>query len=219
MSNEYEYRFLFDDINITQKDIRERIRKIGGEVTQKKTITPIITYIHPLKKDDIYIRVRDEGNNVKTFTIKTNLGDKFQKEYQINIDDIKMLNEMLLLLGCETNYYIEKIRETWHIKNNNYGIHEIVFDSYPALPTYMEIEAESKDKLDTFCALLGIDITKHYQGDLYNRYYGLPKDRKMNNELTFNNVNKLYRNMIIKNHELFDLTLKLQQDYINERLK
>jgi adenylate cyclase class IV len=46
---------------------------------------------------------------------------------------------ILKMLGCKKLYDIEKIRETWEVG----GCKEVVFDAYPGLLTYMEIDCHT----------------------------------------------------------------------------
>ena len=159
----------------------------------------------------MYIRLRNEGKK-NTFTIKTQLNSLFVKEHEIKISDINKMNDMLILLNCTTCFtssriffrkcttcftssrIYEKVREIYKV-----GKIEIVFDTLPGLPTYIEIEAPSKKELYIFCNKLNIDIKNHNTRKLYTELYGL----KSLNNMIFKSFYKDYINDIQKNKDMF----------------
>ena len=216
MPKEYEYAFLFDE-NIKEHDIKRKLKQMK-EKHMKPMMFSIMVYSHPSNDKDIYIRLRDEGIK-KTFTVKTKLGSKFVTELETTVDDIKIVNDMLIVLGCKLLYTVEKLREIWTIDYVGKEDVEVVFDSYPGLPTYMEIETDSEDKLNKFCKKLGLDPSQRYQGGgLYDELYGLPKNRKVGGNLTFKSAKKVFLKIITKNKKIFNDTLKKQQEYIDKYL-
>jgi len=214
MSREYEYQF----IDIDLQKIRKLIRDNGGKQIYGKTLMSIIVYNHPNKtlQSDSYIRVRNEGNKI-TFTVKTKLKDKFPIEHEVEMSNdpknIEEMDHMLNFLGCTLKYKVEKLREKWIIADAK----EIVFDSYPALPTYMEIEAETEEKLNKVTKLLNLDPNKRHNGSgFYEHYYGIDMRKQISTDipLTFKTVNKKFGKLITKNKKLFNKTLKLQLQYL-----
>ena len=207
MSNlEYEIRIY--DIN--ESKIKNLIRKNGGKLINQKRIMPIIVYHHPKNKKDSYIRIRDEGNQI-TMTIKTKLGTKYPVEREVEINSIEEGDAILKFLGCKLKYKIEKIRETFELK----GCKEIVFDSYPGLPTYLEIDCHSESSLKKVSKLLGFSLTDHSKKSISNLYYelyGITRNRKMNG-FTFKNAHKVFGKYIKKNKSKFYRILKKQKTY------
>lgn len=205
MPKEYEYRFSFNN-KLTENILKNKLKNLKA-IHFKPLLFTI--YVFNLNNEQMYIRLRDEGNK-KTFTIKKNLNNKFVDEYEINIDNIDILYKMLLLLGCTLKYKVEKIREIFKINDI-----EVVLDSYPGLPTYFEIEASSLNNLNNFCKLLEIDIPNTISKDMtYDIIYDLPKNRKITGNLTFKNAKKNFLSIINKNKKLFIETLKNQIKYL-----
>ena len=129
------------------------------------------------KKRNTYIRIRNEGKQI-TMTYKEKLNQKFPVEREVEIDSFKEGEAILLSLGCKLRYGIEKLRETYSMK----GAKEIVFDSYPGLPTYMEIDCHSLADLKRVAGKLGYKISDHDKtgpGDLYELLYGIKKVKKV----------------------------------------
>ena len=134
MGKEYEIRIYDFDEKLVKKKIKEN----GGKIINKKTLMSIITYHHPLNKKDLYIRIRNEGDKI-TLTTKSNLKSKFLTEREVIIDSMEEDEDILKMLGCKEKYRNEKIRETYGLK----GCKEVVFDSMPGTPTWMEIDCHS----------------------------------------------------------------------------
>jgi adenylate cyclase class IV len=203
MKKEYEIRIYDFD----EKKVKQLIKKNGGKLLQKKTIMKTITYHHPKKKDDIFIRLRDEGKNI-TLTVKTNLKSKYKVEREIIVDSMDEAEVILKLLDCTEKYRNEKIRETYIIK----GCKEIVFDSSPGLPTWLEIDCHNEKSLKSIVKILGFtlnDNAGYGVAERYYRLYKIKKDIKIIN-LTFKNANKILSKYIKKNKNQFNKILKNQ---------
>ena len=209
-NNNLEIEMRFDGVDTDE--FRKTLKSVGAKMTNKKRIMPITTFYHPRKKKDIYIRVRDEGKQI-TMTVKTNLRDKYPIEREVEINSSEEGIAILTMLGCKKKYHIEKMRETWNIS----GCKEIVIDSYPGLPEYIEIDCHTENSL--FCAAdkLGIKIKKDHKNpsvtDMYWNLYGIPKIKPCSEDLTFKNAMDVLGKLVTKNKSKFTKILKEQQSY------
>ena len=205
----------FKNINI--RSLRRKLKTLGAKKINPKKIMPLIVFYHPnsKKKKDVYIRIRDEGNQI-TMTTKTNLKDKYPIENEVNIDNFEQAILILLSLGCKKRYYVEKIRETWILP----GCKEIVIDSYPGLADYIEIDCHSEVALFNAAKKLRIKIDDNHKNpqvdDMYMKYYGITKNRKFSEELTFKNGLEVFKKYIKKDKKKFIKILKEQQKYYNK---
>ena len=206
-SIEYEYSFL----DIDENKIKNKLKELGAKRIYDKTLFKINIYSHPTNQKKVFIRLRDEGDKI-TFTIKTNYDKgKFPLEHEIIIDDFDEMDKMLTLMGCKRMYVDEKMREKWKMKR----VKEIVFDSVPGIPTYMEVEAATKEDLLKSIKKLGLSEKDAIKGISYfKHYYGI-EDTILEKvtSLTFNNVNKVLGKHIKKNKKLFNETNKKQRKY------
>lgn len=202
---EIEWRW----VNINIDNIRKLLKKNKAHLVQEKIIMPLITFTHPTGYRDSYIRIRHEGKHI-TMTSKTDLKSEFVTEYEVIIDSFEQGIKILKSLGCKKKYYVEKLRETWNMP----GCKEIVIDSYPGTPEYLEIDAHSVSALKKTANLLGLSKPKKHI-NLYNKYYGMKNNRPMGN-LTFNNGYKQHKKYIKKNHKLYKNILKQQQKYYSK---
>lgn len=203
---EFEHRY----ITYNKSNIIDKLKKLGAIQIHKPIIYKYIVFIHPLKERDNYIRIRKEFDKV-TLTYKCNLRKKYVDEYETEVSDYDQTVEILYKLGAKKKYEIQKLREKWKIKDCK----EIIFDTYPGLPEYMEIECDSVNNIKKLEKELDLNEEKFHAGSLYEELYGLSNDRKHNDDLTFETVKKVIKPYIKKNHKLFDKIIKVQLKIIN----
>ena len=105
-----------------------------------------------------WIRLRQTKDKV-TLAIKHILADdksnglQQMQETEMLVPSMKEANEMLEALGFAFRSYQEKRRVSY--KLNGY---EIDIDTWPGIPTYMEVEGENEEKLDELLKLLGYNF-------------------------------------------------------------
>lgn len=211
MSNkEYEVRIS----NIDTTEFRKKLKKIGAKLDNPKQLMPSVVFTHPKNKKDSYVRIRNEGKQI-TMTSKSNLKNKFVTEYEVEIDDFQSGVDLLLSLGCKIKYYAEKIRETWKVP----GCKEIVFDSYPGLKEYIEIECNSEKILNSTMKKLDVkpDNSDISIDGMYLNQYGIKKDRKKSERFTFKDSKKNLSKFITKNKSTFNKIIKEQLDFLNKK--
>lgn len=219
--HEYEYAFYFKDEDDHQQMIN--LLKTKGAKHVGEFLMPLVTYDTPfldkkLKKDPPNIRVRKENDGVK-FTVKTGQKNKFVEEHQVEIkayDAVAEMDAILKILGLTVRNKVEKLRDIWILRVDGNDV-EVVFDTYPAAPTYMEIEAETEEILNNATRILGLDPKDHQANqDLYPDFFGVSKSRDIPKgaELTFNNAKQSFAGMITKNEDLFDTNLKRQLEHL-----
>lgn len=195
---ELEYRF-YDYYKPT---IIEILIKNGAIKIHDPIIMELTVFNAPT-----YLRVRKEYNKV-LLTSKSYKG-KFAVENETEVADYNDTIKSMLKSGYSIKYDYMKIREKYCYKNT-----EIVFDMYPGLPEYMEIESKTLLELNEVCSLLNLDPTKHswkYMNEWFNEIYGILKAPK---NLTFGNLEKTLKPIIKKNHEFFDNINKYQKYFL-----
>ena len=142
-------------------------------------------------------------------------GNKYPIENEITIDNFKEANKILLELGCKKKFEIHKLREVWKIK----GCKEIVFDTYPGMETYAEIECDNLKNIQKVLKKLNLDTNlKNYPRFPVAKYYfdtyGI-KPRRKYNDLTFTTAYKELLKRATKNKSL----LKKRLDDVNIKYK
>ncbi len=211
MSFEIERRFR----QFNPQTIHTKLSQLG--VKPHSFIFNVTSFI-PNKKGQM-IRVRDEGHRV-TFTIKQlkSGNNMFDREWEIIVNDYQKTIDMLLQLGYQIKYTTQKYRTIYDIPKYHA---EVVFDYYPALPPYIEIEADSIQSLKNICQYLELNYNEK-QGfsasHIYNELYGIPQN-KISESITFRTASKILRQYVIKNGEQFDEILIQQlRNFVNKNM-
>ena len=206
--SEIEAKFL----NINVKKIRLKLKEIGA-----KNIHPPILYeryVYKLPdKSRGYVRIRSEGNKV-TSTIKRYPEDsKYALESEININNtMEEAYEFFKTLNLPYKAYHQTIREKWSID----GCKELVIDTIPGIPTYIEIECDNEKFIENMASKLNLDMSKAEYGAYdkqYEDYYGVLKFDINNNisNLTFENIINDLGDKVIKNKKFL---VKVQKHYL-----
>jgi adenylate cyclase class 2 len=96
------------------------------------------------------------------------------KEVNVEVDSYD--NAILFLKGCglEVKAYQETKREVWQLD----GV-EFCIDTWPWLPTYLEIEGPTEESVWEMAKRLGFDKSESKIGSadaIYQHYYGVDPD-------------------------------------------
>lgn len=169
MELELEAKF----INIDKKDLRKRLRENGAtlvrpELKMKKTIFDLAR--------NVFARVRDEGDHI-TVTYK-NVSDasRIDGTHEVNliVDDYDRAVAFITALGIKPKAQQETYRESWTLDGA-----EIDIDTWPWLPTFVEIEGTSVDNVRNVAEKLGFDFADAHFGsvdEIYKVYYNVSND-------------------------------------------
>ena len=164
---EYEVRVLEIDIKKMQKKLKELNAELVEDVFQRR-------YLYDFKpvNPDKWIRLRTNGNTT-TLTIKDVQSSKIDgtKEMEIVVDDFDTTNEILNELG----YQPRAIQENKRIKYNLNGV-EVDIDTWPRIPTYLEVEGKNEEEVYKTLELLGIPkekATALNTQTIYEEIYGI----------------------------------------------
>lgn len=171
MEIEYEIRILEIDPN----KIEEKLKSIGahkvGEYFQRRYVYDF----HPEIKGK-WIRLRTTGEKT-TLTIK----DRFNPsiiggvhELELEVEDFDKMHQILEELGYKPKAYQENKRKTYKLEDAEFDI-----DSWPMIPTYLEIEGKDKETVQKYIDILDLKektITLGGCTDIYQKYgYDLHK--------------------------------------------
>ncbi len=210
MSLEIEKRFKNFDYNKIKKQLKElEIKKERGVLFKLASYRSL--------REGYTGRIRDEGTKI-TFTIKQKKGGDrlYDTEYEVVVDNYEMMDRMIQLLGLEKLYDLHKYREIYKTSN---GKSEIIFDHFPGLPPYMEVESKTEKELKSVMKKLGLNDEANFTAkDLYFEQYGVTKDRK-DTSLTYQNANEMLDKFITKNKDKFNDILKHQNKFLNKKVK
>ena len=171
MHTEYEVRILEIDV----EDVKKRLEKVHAtfewDHLQRRYVYDFIPKI-----DGKWIRLRTNGDKT-TLTIKNLVSSEIDgtQELEIEVDNFERCNLILKELGYESKGYQENRR----IQYDMNGV-EVDIDSWPLIPTYLEIEGPSEESVYNTVEALGFkreDCTTEDVDSLYKRYgHDLSKD-------------------------------------------
>ena len=167
MKTEYEIRVL-------EIDKEEMIKKLEGLGATFNGTFEQRRYVYDLKPAEKgkWIRLRTNGK-VATLAYKDIVSNTIDgtKEVEFVIDDFDKANEFMERIGFENRSYQENTRTQYILD----GV-EIDIDSWPKIPTYMEIEGKSEEDVLKLKEKLGLDdskITALNCDDIYKQIYNI----------------------------------------------
>lgn len=149
MNIEVERKYQIEDLNA----LRDRCQAAGAK--EASTKRDIDTYFKVPQKvvSTKYLRLRcREGVERGTLAYHEVVDDLTTNEWEIEVDDLKVAEEILIKLGFPVEVVVDKRRETFHLANC-----EIVLDEVQDLGLYMEIEAPNEQELNSMAEQLGLN--------------------------------------------------------------
>lgn len=151
MHIEHEARILEIDKEKLENKLQELGAKKVADFNYKRRV-----YDFSPKTNNKWIRLRTDGQNT-TLTIKEYVENSIDgtKEMEIKVSDFEETNKMLNELGYTAHTYQENMR-TRYLLNDV----EIDIDTWPYIPTYVEIEGKDAKEVENTVNLLGLDKSK-----------------------------------------------------------
>ena len=169
MKNEIEAQFL----DIDKDAIRDKLKEIGATLEKPEVLMKRVVFN---TGPHSFARVRDEGDKI-VMTFK-NVDDDNDilgtKEVNISVNDYEDAVLILQICGLEIKARQETKREIWQYKNV-----EICIDTWPWLPTFMEIEGPTEESVWNTAKKLGYAKEQAKFGSVdstYKHYYGVEND-------------------------------------------
>ena len=164
---EYEIRIL----EINKDEIQTKLKRLDAVLIEDVCQKRYVYDFNPIQPNK-WIRLRTNGIKT-TLTIKNieSMNIDGTKEVEIEVSDFDVTNEILKELG----YTPKAIQENKRIKYNLNGV-EIDIDTWPKIPTYMEIEGKNQEEVYDTLELLGISKEKAITLDvqsIYEKIYGI----------------------------------------------
>lgn len=166
MKTEIEAKFL----NIDSQKIRIKLKEIGAVMQYPERLMKRKVFDYPdarLYKEDAWVRVRDEGDGKITLSYKKLIDRTLHgtKEITLDVSDFKTTCNFLQACGFESKSYQETKREKWRLGNS-----EITIDTWPWIPTFIEIESETQEEIQKVSNLLDFDWSKALHGSVETAY-------------------------------------------------
>ena len=171
MKTEYEIRVL----EIDKEEMIKKLEKLGAKINGKFEQKRYVYDLRPVEKGK-WIRLRTNGK-VTTMTYKDIVSNTIvgTKEIEFEVQDFFIANEFLEKIGFKNRSYQENERIQYILNDV-----EIDIDSWPMIPTYMEIEGKSEEQIINIKNLLNIDeskVTTLNCDDIYKQIYKIDISR------------------------------------------
>lgn len=169
MKTEIEAKFT--DIN--SEEIRKKLLQTGAICVYEERLMKRKNFDFPDHRFDeirAWVRVRNEGEIV-TLSYKQ-LNDRTlhgTKEVDVEVNDFDKTCQFLEAIGMKNYSYQETKREKWELD----GV-EIVIDTWPWIPTFLEIEGSDEKSVRQVATELGLDWNKALHGSVeivYRQHY------------------------------------------------
>lgn len=180
---ETELEAKFTDIN--PDEIRRKLKTIGAKLVYPERMMKRKVFDFPdrrLEKAGAWIRVRDEGDKItlsyKRLIDRTLYGTK---EITVEVNDFDAVCNILLTIGLRDKAYQETKREKW-----DYDGTEITIDTWPWIPTFVEIEADDENKIKSAAEKLNLDWSRVLHGSVeiaYQKYFDVTDEEVYNWEI------------------------------------
>lgn len=165
MQIEIEAKFL----DIDKDKIRKLLNDNGAVLVHAECLMRRKNFDYPdarLEKIGGWIRVRDEGDKV-TLAYKQLIDRTIEgtREISLVVEDFDKISNLLLAIGLDNKSYQETKRERWELD----GV-EVTIDTWPWIPTFVELEGESEEKLKSVAEKLSLDWSKSMHGSVETAY-------------------------------------------------
>ncbi len=166
MPTEIEAKFL----DIDPAAVRAKLKALGATLVQPEVLMKRKVFDHPTNKQGDWLRVRDEGDRI-TMSYKQVLDRTVHgtKEITVEVSDFDNACAILAAAQLIPKAYQETRRETWRLDDA-----EIMIDTWPWIPTFVEVEASSEEQLKAMVEKLGLDWSAALYGSVepaYQKYY------------------------------------------------
>ena len=163
-------------LDIKIKETVERLKALGGEKVSEHLFRRITFDFDDdrLSDSDSILRLRTDGKiTTLTYKKKHNSDIDGREEHEIVVDDLEKARIILDKLGLKQRLSQENRRVSFKLD----GV-EVDIDLWPMIPPYMEIEAETKEKLLETLKKIGVDVkyTVTYGGRSVYKHYGINID-------------------------------------------
>jgi adenylate cyclase, class 2 len=163
MKHEYEAKFLAVDV----ADLQARLTALGAVQAFPCTLLTRKIFENDALDGGAWVRLRDEGTRstltLKQVTDSTTIDGT--TEIETEVTDLLAMAEILRCLGLREVRYQENYREEWRLG-------EVVFDfdTWPELPTFVEIEGPDEASVRQAAALLELDYSEARFGSVDEIY-------------------------------------------------
>ncbi|MEU2066948.1 class IV adenylate cyclase [Streptomyces anulatus] len=163
MKHEYEAKFLTIDVD----GLQAKLIALGAVQAFPRTLLTRKIFENDALEGGAWVRLRDEATRstltLKQVTDSTTIDGT--TEIETEVSDLHAMAEILRNVGLREVRYQENYREEWRL-----GEVAFDFDTWPDLPTFVEIEGPDEASVRQAAALLDLDYTEARFGSVDEIY-------------------------------------------------
>ncbi|MEU3128076.1 class IV adenylate cyclase [Streptomyces sp. NPDC047726] len=163
MKHEYEAKFLAIDVD----GLQAKLIALGAAQAFPRTLLTRKIFENDALEGGAWVRLRDEATRstltLKQVTDSTTIDGT--TEIETEVSDLHAMAEILRSVGLREVRYQENYREEWHL-----GEVAFDFDTWPDLPTFVEIEGPDEASVRQAAALLDLDYAEARFGSVDEIY-------------------------------------------------
>ncbi|WP_446041213.1 class IV adenylate cyclase [Streptomyces sp. SID1121] len=163
MKHEYEAKFLAIDV----AGLQARLTALGAVQAFPRILLTRKIFENEALDGGAWVRLRDEGTRstltLKQVTDATTIDGT--TEIETEVTDLHATAEILRNIGMSEVRYQENYREEWRLGEVTFD-----FDTWPGLPTFVEIEGPDEASVRQAAALLELDYSEARFGSIDEIY-------------------------------------------------
>ncbi|MBI4160081.1 class IV adenylate cyclase [Candidatus Wolfebacteria bacterium] len=179
-----ELEVKFPEIDVDA--FREKLRLIGAQLASRERLMKRKLFDFPDRRLDAehkWVRLRDEGDTI-TLAFKSWHGNTIDgtEEISFTVGGFEEGEQFLLALGLTEKSYRESKRESWECDGA-----QVEIDTWPWIPSFVEIEGPSEEKIKNAADVLGLTWDKRLFGaafPVYAHYFDIEYRQFDNNPRT-----------------------------------
>jgi adenylate cyclase class 2 len=163
VKHEYEAKFLSVDV----AGLQAKLIALGAVQAFPRTLLTRKIFEDDALEGGAWIRLRDEGTRctltLKQVTDSTSIDGT--TEIETEVTDLPAMAEILSRLGLHEVRYQENYREDWR-----WGEIAFDFDTWPGLPTFVEVEGPDEASVREAVGAVGLDYSQARFGSVDEIY-------------------------------------------------
>lgn len=169
---EIEVRFL----EVNEEELKNKLRELGAEDFGPDALDEIVFYDQELKWRDVerqYVRIRRTNKGIRlTFKNQKVSGVDGTEEVEFEVGSFELARTFLKKIGLVDFRYQQKKRHSFKL-----GEVMVEFDTWPKIPTFVELEGPSEQHLKETALLLGLEwhaANTTNARDVIEKIYNIP---------------------------------------------
>ena len=164
MKTEFEAKFL----NVDIEPLRGQLKALGASCSvPERLMQRLVFETDNLLKKKAWLRVRNEGDKI-TMTLKQTTdsqGIDRIREVEVTVDSFENAVTLLTEAGFKPMRHEDNRRESWRLDQASIDI-----DTWPKIPTFVEIEGPDKASVEACVRKLGFDMNQARFGSIDEIY-------------------------------------------------